>query len=103
MMFPARILPSWSALRGNASGCAAVRTLSTTTTQQRPNRLTQAYNEMQQQLCPDTLAAYADCVQSHSDDLLQGRCQREFDAVNECFRQTSARRRTLGRRREKQL
>ena len=54
--------------------------------QQRPNRLTTAYNEMQRQ-CPQAIADYAGCIQANADDLLKNTCHKEFDAVRECFRQ----------------
>jgi hypothetical protein len=58
---------------------------------QRPNRFTTVYNQMQQQ-CPDQIRAYATCVMdihngNHDTEMLEkGSCQAEFSAVKECFR-----------------
>jgi len=64
----------------------AARPLSSSIGQQ---QMTVAYNHMQR-ICPDAIRAYGKCVKQINDDpdseLVKDCCQKEFDAVNECFR-----------------
>jgi hypothetical protein len=41
--------------------------------------------------CPDTVAAYAACLEASSadGDVRQGACQQQFAAMKECFRRTA--------------
>lgn len=54
-----------------------------------PNRLTAAFNEMKT-VCPDAIRLYATCVSNHhsAGNLEKGSCEKEFQAVKECFRGT---------------
>ena len=62
---------------------------SSTHGQQIPNRLTQAYHEMQE-VCPNSISVYAACVleteQRSQTILSQHSCSKEFKQVKDCFR-----------------
>lgn len=71
------------------------RTAATTTTTrsftaiQNPNRFTMTYNRMQE-VCPESISEYAQCVQAIQMDpdreLVQHACQDAFERVKDCFR-----------------
>ena len=66
---------------------------------QRPNRLTEIYSVMRtKDGCPEAVEAYAACVEAsqkrdddEGDDPVHRACQKEFDAVLQCYARTRQR------------
>jgi hypothetical protein len=56
--------------------------------QQTPNRLTRHFQAMKEEICPDAIRSYARCVVNANEEgtLSKGSCQKEFDAVKDCFK-----------------
>lgn len=54
-----------------------------------PNRLTSVFARMKA-TCPDAIRVYGTCIanQHANGSLEKGKCDAEFDAVKECFRQS---------------